>query len=114
MTNLICITCPNGCHLTVDENNGFKVSGNRCERGVTYAKHELTSPERVLTSTVKLSGGAHRRLPVKSSKPLPKGKLVEAVRSLDSVEVISPIKCGDIIIKDVLGTGADIVATRSL
>ena len=33
MTELICITCPKGCHLRVDEEKGFAVTGNRCPRG---------------------------------------------------------------------------------
>ena len=30
---LVCIVCPRGCHLTIDENNN--VTGNSCPRGVT-------------------------------------------------------------------------------
>ena len=28
MKELICIVCPNGCHLQVDEENGFQVTGH--------------------------------------------------------------------------------------
>lgn len=114
MIELICITCPNGCHLKVDETNNYAVTGNKCERGVSYAVHEVTNPERVLTSTVVIEGGEHRRLPVKSNNPIPKPKLIEAVRLLDDVKVKSPIKLGDVIVPNILGTGVDIVATRTL
>ena len=39
MKELICIVCPKGCHLKVDENNDYKVSGNACERGAEYGKN---------------------------------------------------------------------------
>ena len=54
MTNLICITCPKGCHLTVDEENDYKVTGNACPRGAEYGRNEMLHPVRVITSTVKI------------------------------------------------------------
>lgn len=69
---LICIVCPRGCHLEVDEN--FNVTGNFCKRGIAYAKEELTTPTRTLTSTVIIRGGVIPRLSVKTSAPIPKEK----------------------------------------
>ena len=54
MTELICITCPKGCHLSVDEKNDYAVTGNSCPRGVEYGKSELLHPVRVVTSTVRI------------------------------------------------------------
>ena len=62
MKELICIVCPNGCHLKVDEENGYNVTGNKCERGAEYGKAELLHPVRVVTSTVRIEGAACRRL----------------------------------------------------
>lgn len=76
MTNLICITCPKGCHLTVDEENGYTVTGNCCPRGAEYGKNELLHPVRMITSTVKITGAALPRLPVKTDHALPKEKNV--------------------------------------
>ena len=61
MTELICIVCPKGCHLKVDEEKDFAVTGNGCPRGAEYGKKELTNPTRVITSTVCVEGGAIRR-----------------------------------------------------
>ena len=72
MTSIICITCPKGCRLSVDEENGYKVTGNGCPRGEIYGKNELQHPVRVITSTVRIEGAAVPRLPVKTDKPLPK------------------------------------------
>ena len=68
MTDLICIVCPKGCHLHVDEENGYAVTGNSCPRGADYGKKELVNPTRVITSTVKITGGIHNRLPVKTAE----------------------------------------------
>lgn len=114
MTEIICITCPKGCHLQVDEANNFKVTGNSCPRGEAYGKNELQHPVRVLTSTVRITGARVPRLPVKSSAPLPKGTLFDAMRLLDGVTAVSPVRCGQVLIADVCGTGVDIVATKSM
>ena len=63
MTELICIVCPKGCHLKVDEENGYAVTGNSCEKGAAYGKKELTNPTRVVTSTVRVEGGGFRSRP---------------------------------------------------
>lgn len=113
MKELICITCPKGCRLSVNEQT-LEVTGNACPRGVEYARKELTNPTRVLTTTVRLDGGALPRLPVKSSRDVPKPMLREIVLALRQITVRSPVHCGDVLVHDILGTGADIVATRSL
>ncbi len=74
MKELICIICPRGCHLTVDKTAAdITVTGNACPRGAAYGKKEVTSPARVITSTVKVEGASHRRLPVKTNGEVPKG-----------------------------------------
>ena len=83
MKELICIVCPKGCHLKVDEEHGWAVSGNSCEKGAEYGKIELTNPTRVITSTVEVAGGAHPRCPVKTDRPIPKGLIFEAMKTLD-------------------------------
>ena len=114
MTNLICIVCPKGCHLAVDEENDYNVTGFGCQRGVDYGKKELTNPTRVITSTVKIGGGIHKRLPVKTSRDIPKGLIRDAMALLDAVELTAPVKVGDVVVKDVCGTGADWVASRGM
>jgi len=114
MTNVICIVCPKGCHLTVDENNDFAVTGFGCQRGVDYGKKELQSPTRVITSTVKVQGGIHKRCPVKTASDIPKGMIHDAMALLDTVELQAPVKVGDVVIPDILGTGVAWVATRNM
>lgn len=115
---LICIVCPLGCHLTIEKDeskeNGFRVFGNKCPRGEVYANKELTAPTRMLPTTVKIKGAILNRLPVKTEKPIPKTLVFDCMKVINTVEVTAPVKMGDIIIEDILGTGINIVATRSM
>ena len=61
MKELVCIVCPKGCRLHVDEENDYAVTGNGCPRGAVYGHNEIKNPTRVLTSTVRLDGGLYRR-----------------------------------------------------
>ena len=114
MKEVICICCPKGCHLQVDEQNDYAVTGNGCPNGIAYGKEELTNPTRIVTSTVRAEGGLHPRCAVKTTLPVPKGMMMDVMNVLDSVVVTSPVKTGQVIVKDICGTGSDIVATRDL
>jgi CxxC motif-containing protein len=114
MKELVCIVCPRGCRLQVDEENGFAVTGNSCERGAEYGKNEISNPTRVLTSTVKAVGGRYRRCPVKTSGAVPKGKLLEVMSLLDGVEVKAPVHIGQVVLSNVAGTGMDVIATKEM
>ena len=114
MRELICIVCPNGCHLRVDEENGYQVSGNACPRGGEYGRAELLHPTRVLTGTVRLHGGEISRCPVKTREPIPKDRILDAARALGSVDLQVPVWVGDVVLSNVCGTGVDVVATRTV
>lgn len=114
MKELICIVCPKGCHLRVDEENGCAVTGNTCPRGAEYGKLELTNPTRVVCSTVRCEGGAHPRCPVKTDAAIPKGLIFEAMKTLNAVTLHSPVRVGQVVVENVCGTGASFVATRDL
>jgi len=111
---LICIVCPMGCHLDVDVENDYAVTGNECKRGIAYAKKELTNPTRTVTSTVKIAGGIYNRLPVKTDKEINKKQVFKVMKLLDDVLVDSPIKVGTVILSNILDTDVNIVATRSM
>lgn len=114
MTELICIVCPKGCHLKVDEENGYAVTGNSCEKGAAYGKKELTNPTRVVTSTVRVEGGEKRRVSVKTNRDIPKEKMLEAVALLDHVTLTAPVHIGDMVLENILDTGANFVATGTV
>ena len=114
MTELICIVCPQGCHLKVDEENGYEVKGNSCPRGAEYGKKELVNPTRVITTTVAIERGIYRRIPVKTAGDIPKGMIFEIMDEINKVVVKAPIKVGDVIIENVLGTGVNVVSAKTM
>ena len=97
---VICICCPCGCHLQVDPENDYNVTGNACPNGAAYGSEELTHPTRIITSTVRVEGGLYPRCPVKTA--------------LDLVTLHAPVRTGQVVLADVCGTGVDVVATRNL
>ena len=97
---VICICCPCGCHLQVDPENDYNVTGNACPNGAAYGREELTHPTRIITSTVRAEGGLYPRCPV--------------MAALDRVTLHAPVRTGQVVLADVCGTGVDVVATRNL
>lgn len=114
MTELICITCPKGCHLKVDEENGFSVSGNACPRGAVYGRNEIANPVRVVTSTVRIRNAGAYRLPVKTDQPLPKKLMFDCMKAINAAVADAPVHTGDVIIPKVCGTNVNIVATKKI
>ncbi len=109
---LTCIVCPRGCNMQIelgDDGGVLSVSGNSCKRGAAYAESECTHPVRTLTTTAAICGGGV--VPVKTTMPIPKELVFEAMEQINRVRVSPDIKIGDVIIKNILDTGADIVAT---
>ena len=113
---LICIGCPLGCPIKVELENGqvASVSGNTCKRGDDYARKEVTNPTRIVTSSVIVEGGSLAAVSVKTKEDIPKGKIFEIMKALKGVKVQAPVHIGDVILKDVAGTGVDIVATKNV
>ena len=114
--NLTCIGCPMGCQITVELEGEeiLSVKGNTCPIGDTYARQEVTRPERTVTSTVIVRGGDKPRVPVKTKGNIPKSKIFDCMKEIDKVRLEAPVKIGDVVIADVCGTGIDVVATRNI
>jgi len=113
---LICIRCPMGCTLDVEftDDRILSVSGNKCPQGLKYAEKEIFDPERTVTTTVAVKGGELQLLPVKTSVPVPKAECAAVVRFCSELTIPAPVSCGDVIAKNVLGLGADIIAGRNI
>ena len=109
---IICIVCPKGCHLLVDEKT-LDVTGYLCDKGVDYGKNEIINPVRTLTSTVGVRFYS-MRCPVKTDGKIPKSLIFDVMDKLCEIEVCLPISVGDVILEDVCNTGVNIVATRNI
>ncbi len=116
MRELICINCPLGCNLKVDDTdlNNIIVSGNTCPRGAKYGKDEILNPKRMVTSSVKVMGGIEAVVSVKTYEAIPKELIFELLDELKKIEVKAPIKIGDVIIENALNTGVNVIATRNI
>lgn len=110
---IICTVCPQGCHITVRAKNGAisSVEGFRCRRGEQYAKSEFTNPVRILTSTALVSGSDAPLVALRSNKPIPKELLMPCMKEIRALRLMAPIHSYDVLIPNILNTGADIVAT---
>jgi CxxC motif-containing protein len=109
---LICIVCPKGCRLQVDEN--MNVTGNGCPRGIVYGRAEILNPTRLLSSTVKIKSEFLARLPVATSGEIPKARIFDVMEVINQIEVNAPVKLRDVIVPNILGLGVDLIATRSV
>ncbi|MBP3431796.1 MAG: DUF1667 domain-containing protein [Clostridia bacterium] len=105
---MICIMCPMGCNMTVTEENGeIQVTGNTCIRGANFAKEEMTCPKRVVTTSVKTSAGVKS---CKTTQAIPKSMIFDCMKEIEKLR-LKKVKFGQVIIKNILGTGADVVVT---
>ena len=113
---LTCIGCPMGCQLTavLEDGQVTRVTGNTCPRGDAYARKEVTAPTRIVTSTVRVTGGTLAMVSCKTRSDIPKGKIFDVVRALKDVEVPAPITIGQVLAENVAGTGVDIIATKNI
>ena len=112
---IICVACPHGCHLEATRKEGeILISNAGCKRGQEYAINEITDPRRMVATTVRIQHGIHPLLPVYTSEPFPKGRVTELLREIRKVEITAPIKMGQVVLENALGTGIDVIASRDL
>lgn len=113
---LTCIGCPMGCALTVTLDSGTvaTVEGNICKRGDEYARREVIAPTRMLTTTLPVLGGDRATVAVKTKGEVPKAMLLDCARALRDTKVTAPVKAGDVICPNILGTGIDVIAVKEV
>lgn len=115
-SEIICVTCPKGCTLKVihEGKNVIDVLNNGCKRGKEYAICELSDPRRMVASSVKVKNGKHPLLPVYTSSPFPKPLIFDLAKALRKIEIEAPVKINQVVAKNILGSGVDILASRDL
>ena len=112
---LTCIRCPLGCPLVAEiDGDRVTVTGNTCPRGAEYGKKEVTNPTRIVTSSVRVEGGELPIVSVKTATDIPKGMIFDVMRAIRACRVAAPVRAGDVLIPDAAGSGADVVATRTV
>ena len=112
---LTCIGCPLGCSLTASpKDGGWEISGYTCKRGLDYAQKELTRPERTVTSTVRVSGGAAKVVSVRTAADVPKDAIFTVMDAINAILARAPIAIGDVLCENIAGTGVALVATKAV
>lgn len=113
---LTCIGCPLGCEIevTLDENGIQQITGYSCKIGIEYARKEVTNPTRIITSVLPVLNGEEPMVSVKTSHDIPKANIHDCMEKLKGIHVEAPIEIGDILVKNICGLGADIIATKAV
>jgi len=111
-----CVTCPVGCEVDVEvqDSSILSMKGNRCDKVKEFVLQELKEPMRVLTTTVRIEGAKYAMLPVRTDKTIPKRLFKQAIEMLADINLQAPVHMSDVIVKDVAGSGANIIATRTM
>lgn len=111
-----CIICPNGCEIQVDVNGKEigKIAGNLCEKGAEYVTQELTAPKRTVTSSVTVLGGELPLASVRTTAPIPKERIFDAMKEIRKVSVKAPVAAGDVVISNLLGFSCDVIVTKTI
>lgn len=112
---LTCIGCPLGCPLTVTmDGDTITVKGNTCKRGEIYGKKEVTNPTRIVTSSVRVTGGELAMASVKTQNDIPKGKIFDIMAEIRAVDLPAPVAAGQVVIPNCAGTGVAVIATKDV
>lgn len=112
----ICQGCNKQCILEVEAYDKIlDITGNECSVGIDYANYDLNNQKKIFTSLVRIKGSnKFNVLPVKSSEPIDKRIWIECSKALSRIYVGPPIKLGDIVCKNILNTGVDILSCRTI
>ena len=113
---IICTVCPNGCTVEAEytTKEDIVLTGNRCPRGVSYCKDECFEPKRMFTDSVSIKGSSRRRMPVRTTGPIPKDMILECAAKVKEISLECPVKSQQVVAEDFMGTGVDLIAAMTL
>lgn len=99
--------------LAVDGSEAeINVTGNRCGRGIDYARKLISDESITITGRCILINGTMGRLPVVSSSPVPKDISDAVLEEIRNLKVEAPVEKGQILIDNLMGSGINILAQR--
>jgi CxxC motif-containing protein len=114
--HFVCVVCPIGCEIDVVHEGGKIISmeGNKCEKSVEFVSQELIEPMRILTTTVRIQGSRWPVVPVRTDRAVPTRLFPRIMKRLRLVELQAPVNMLDVVLRGILRTGANIIATRTM
>ena len=113
---IICIVCPNSCRITA-EFDGEKINhieGAQCQKGKEFLENEIKNPLRTFTGSVQCENGDYQLVSVKTANPIPKKYMKQVAEKTHQITIKAPVEIGQVIIPNILGQNADLVATRKV
>ncbi len=111
-----CIVCPNGCEIDAEYEgaNVLSVTGNLCPKGKAYVTQELVDPRRTIASSIRVEGGTLPLTSVRLTSAIPKDRIFDVMKEINAQSVAAPTHIGDVVIRDVLGLGSDVIITKNV
>ena len=111
-----CIVCPNGCEIEAEYEGTevLSVTGNLCPKGKTYVVQELVDPRRTIASSVRVTDGTLPLASVRLTQPIPKDRIFDVMKVINGAELTAPTHIGDVVFKNVLGLGSDVIVTKNV
>ena len=111
-----CIVCPNGCEIEAEYEGTevFSVTGNLCPKGKAYVTQELVDPRRTIATSVRVEGGTLPLASVRLTRPIPKARIFDVMKEINRQTLTAPVRIGDMVIRDVLGLGSDVIVTKHI
>lgn len=116
LDRLTCVLCPVGCELEVETgpDGCLQITGNQCDKGIPFAEEEVLRPMRNLATSVPVRGTASRMVSVRLSGTVPREMIFPILAEIAMLRPEAPVSRGQVLIFDVLGTGVDVIATRTV
>jgi CxxC motif-containing protein len=114
--HFVCVVCPIGCEIEVvhDGSKIISMEGNKCEKSEEFVRQELIEPMRIVTTTVRIQGSKWPVVPVRTDKSVPKRLFPRIMRRLTRINLQAPVNMLDVVVGDILHTGANVIATRTM
>ena len=112
---MVCLVCPKSCTLLVKGTlETIIIKNNSCNKGLGFVKKELSDPERILTSSMKVEYGVLPLVSVRSDRPVKKVELKALIKQIDEISVSAPVLSGDILASALGKNKVNIIATRTI
>jgi len=114
--HFVCVVCPVGCEIDVvhDGSKIISMEGSKCEKSEEFVSQELIESMRILTTTVRIQGSKWPVIPVRTDRAVPKRLFPRMMKQLRRTKLQAPVNILDAVVRDVLRTGANVVATRTM
>lgn len=116
MKRITCILCPNGCKLKVEVSNMeiLSIQGAKCPKGQQFADQEINDPYRNIATSVLVRGGEMPLASIRLTSAISKVRIFDVMEEIRKAECDAPIVAGQILIKNVLGLGVDVICTKQV